>query len=118
MRTLFVFGEKEFKITIPDDARVTFGPWSPGEKSEYNRSARGTLRIYKTGSSDKDCMAVFSGVTSYREEGLDYSEKVAVEEGSTIWKSDQHGYERSEKVKREEQWSTPALETTTKKKKS
>jgi len=29
MRQLLVFGEKTFKIEVPDDAKITYGPWSP-----------------------------------------------------------------------------------------
>ena len=104
-KQLLVFGAKTFKITVPDDAKITFGPWSPQEaSSKYaatDRALVGTLRIYKT---EKEVMAVFSGVSGFRDLSLEYSEEVAKEEGATIWKSDQNGYEREEKVKRSKEW--------------
>ena len=108
-RVIRVFGEREFKLTIPDDSKVTFGPWSPpGIKNSYREGGRthsdnvGTLRVY--GKSKDDILAVFAGVYGFREESLGYSEKVAVEEGSTVWKDDQHGYVRDQKVTRRSQW--------------
>lgn len=105
MKTLLVFGEKTFKITVPDESKITFGPWSPpkGERTTMMSDAalRGTLRIY---DKDKNVIAVFSGVSGYRDAALNYSEQVAKEEGAVIWKSDQEGYQREEKVKRKEEW--------------
>jgi hypothetical protein len=51
-RTLLVFGVKTFKITIPTDAKITFGPFSPPTKNSgvYNEErAKGTLRVYRGG---------------------------------------------------------------------
>ena len=52
-RTILVFGQKNFKVEVPDDAKLTFGPWSPptGENkyagNVSDRALIGTLRIYK-----------------------------------------------------------------------
>ncbi len=54
---------------------------------------------------------MFSGVTGFRDTGLGYAEEVAREEGAVIWKSDQDGYQREEKVKRGRTWVTPELES-------
>lgn len=115
-RTILVFGQKTFKLVVPDDAKLTFGPWSPptGE-NKYSgqvsdRALVGTLRIYRGTKSTENILAVFSGVTGFRDLSLDYAEEVAKEEGATIWKSDQNGYEREEKVNRERRWITPELE--------
>ena len=113
-RTLLVEGVKIFKITIPDDARVTFGPFSPPPKTDGTRgvnwdsdSRKGTLRIYQAHSST-DVIAVFSGVTSFRDISvIEYSEMVAVEEGAKVWKSDSKGYEREEKVSSKQEWIDP-----------
>ena|SRR3990167_7356916 len=111
-RTLLIEGERTFRISIPDDAKVTFGPWSPpnGDKasrygSDGDGARRGTLRIYK--GTKENIVACFSGVKSFRDLSIDYSELVAKEEGATLWKSDQNGYEREEKVKREQEWVEP-----------
>lgn len=92
---------KDFKITIPDDAKVTFAPWSPPTRNNYDYKATGTLRVYKT---EKNVMACFSGVTGFRDVSLEYQEKVVVEEGATVWKNDKNEYTRETKVTREEQW--------------
>lgn len=108
-KQLLVFGEKTFKITVPDDAKITFGPWSPpsaGKEAYHSpEGKRGTLRIYK--GTEKNVLAVFSGVTGFRDLTLEYSEEVAKEEGATIWKSDQNGYEREEKRSLRKEWVEP-----------
>ena len=102
-RQLLVFGQKTFKINVPAGSRITFGPWSPPNGNEKygasEKSLSGTLRIYEGKSkTSENCIAVFSGVSGYRDLSLGYAEEVAKEEGATIWKSDQNGYEREEKV--------------------
>lgn len=109
MRTLLVMGDKTFKIVIPDDAKITFGPWAPPKKGaeysvERNLHAGGTLRIY---DKDKNVIALFCQVTSYRDLSLQYSEQVAKEEGAVIWKSDQNGYEREDKRQSRKEWVDP-----------
>lgn len=113
MKELLVSGPKTFKISIPDAAKVTFGPWSPGgaEDKSYRseKALNGTLRIYETAKSGASVLAVFSGVTGYRDLSLNYSEEVAREEGAVIWKSDKNGYEREEKVTRTAEFEKPLL---------
>ena len=76
MRELLVFGEKTFKITVPDDAKVTFAPFSPPSRDCYReqRKAVGTLRIYNT---EKNILSCFSCVTGFRYSALGYAEEVA-----------------------------------------
>ena len=111
MRTLLVQADKLFRINIPDDAKITFGPWSPsrnkGEIDYGDRygKATGTLRIYQ-GTKD-NIIGCFSGVTSFRDMSMDYQEKIAVEEGDSIWKSDNDGYKRESRVQRREEWAAP-----------
>jgi len=106
MRELLVFGEKTFRITVPDDAKVTYGPFSPPTKTESFEAradrAIGTLRIY-VGTRD-NIVACFAGVRGFRDLSLGYSEQVAKEEGATIWKSDKDGYTREEKFQRKDEW--------------
>ena len=111
-RQLLVFGEKTFKIEIPDDAKITFGPFSPPSRDGYAtrpERAVGTLRIYQ--GSKENIVALFAGVSGFRDLSLDYAEEVAREEGATIWKSDERGYEREEKMKRSKEWVAPELPT-------
>lgn len=105
---------KEFSITIPDDATLTFGPWSPpsekGKGESWSHEAkRGTLRVYAHGK--KEILAVFSGVTSFRDISIGFAEKIAVETGNSIWRDDETGYFRESKVQRTSGWITPALDT-------
>jgi hypothetical protein len=113
MRQLLVFGIKTFKITIPDDARVTFGPWSPPRKDNPDRysddSKKGTLRIYKGSERSGNVLAVFTHVTGFRDLSIAYAEEVAREEGAVIWKDDQNGYQREEKVTRQREWLEPEV---------
>lgn len=109
-RTLLVFGQKIFKLTIPNDARVTFGPWSPPNAKGYTRehSLDGTLRVYDGPSEKASIIFVQSGVSGYRDlDKIEYTEQIAKEEGATIWKSDQHGYQREEKHSRKYEWVNP-----------
>jgi hypothetical protein len=109
MRQLLVFGDKTFKIEIPDDAKITFGPWSPPTQRQdshaWHQSGRstGTLRVYQ--GSKENIVALFAGVTGFRDLSLSYAEQVAVEEGASIWRDDQEGYVREDKVSRRRSWS-------------
>ena len=98
-RTILVEGKKTLRVSIPDDARVTFGPWSPptgeGKYGATEKALSGTLRIYKGGTTkaNENILAVFSGVTGFRDlNSVDVSERVATEEVRTVWKSDAKGY--------------------------
>lgn len=122
-RTLLVVGDKEYKITIPDDCKITFGPFAPpsGKESGYGQSAKasGTLRIYQ--GTKENIIGCFSPVSSFRDiTSITYSEKVAVEEGASLWKNDVNGYEREERVKSRSEWrdeQLPAVTMTARKKK-
>jgi len=108
MRQLLVFGDKVFKIEIPDDAKITFGPWSPPTRGQdshaWHQSGKstGTLRVYR--GSKENIVALFAGVTGFRDLDLAYAEQVAVEEGASIWKNDEDGYVREDKVSRRRSW--------------
>ena len=108
-RQLLVIGDTTFRITIPDDAKVTFGPWSPPGKNRQfgEEERRGTLRIYQ-GSKD-NIIACFSRVLSFRDLSMQYAEQVAKEEGATLWKDDEQGYVRESKVQRSHEWVEPKL---------
>jgi len=109
MREVLVFGDKNFKIRIPEDARLTFGPFSPPPRGnqrgmgEWSDGAKaGTLRVY--GKTQKDVLAVFSGVRGFRDLSVGYAEEVAREEGATVWKDDEKGYVREEKRSLKREW--------------
>lgn len=116
MRTILVEADKTFRITIPDDAKITFGPWSPPRagndgSDRWNNTdgnKRGTLRIYQ--GTKENIIAVFSQVVSFRDLSVGYSVQVAKEEGATIWKDDEHGYMREHKQTVSKEWvQDPAL---------
>jgi len=109
MKQLLVFGDKIFKISIPDDAKVTYGPWSPPTKKGHwdEGSKAGTLRIYQ-GTKD-NIIACFAGVTGFRDLTMDYAEQIIKEEGATIWKDDEKGYVREDKIKRDKEWMNDPL---------
>lgn len=115
MRKILVSAAKKFILTVPDDAKLTFGPWSPpSDKSARepydSEGKRGTLRIYGPGpTASRECLAVFSGVVSFRDMSLGYAEEIVKEEGATIWHDDERGYYRDAKVERTVVWS-PSLE--------
>lgn len=108
-RTLLVYGRTEFRITIPADAKITFGPFAPPTRGGYEMAqgrAAGTLRIYD--KSKERCIACFSPVSGFRDLAMNYEEKIAVEEGASVWKSDAEGYRREDKVSRKSRWIEPA----------
>lgn len=81
-RTLKVWGESGvFSIKIPEDAKVTFGPWAPVNpgsstyKSGMSPERGGTLRIYKGTKTTGDVYAVFAGVQGFRDTSLEYEEE-------------------------------------------
>ena len=113
-KQLLVFGEKTFKITVPSNAQITFGPWSPPTKGNFGGdrdTLKGTLRVYQ--GSKANIIACFTGVSGFRDLSMNYAEQIAKEEGAVIWKDDKDGYQREEKVKRAQEWvinpETPAL---------
>jgi hypothetical protein len=123
MRTLLVYGSKTFKIDIPDDAKVTFGPFSPpksdkGDGFGREDSKRGTLRVYAGPTIASTMLACFSHVDGFRDLSVGYAEEVAKEEGATIWKDDERGYVRESKVSRTNDWIDDPVQKITGKKKS
>ena len=115
-RQILVLGEKEFRITVPDEARLTFGPWSPSSMKSADRyttekALTGTLRVYAGKTETSGVIGVFSGVTGYRDLSLiDYEEKTSIETGSVVWKSDKKGYYEEKKINRDEMWDDPIAE--------
>lgn len=103
MKTLLVKDNTgEFKVEIPMECRITFGPNVPYQrKGGYmDQQAGYSLRVYASGSKD-DLMAVFSNVVSFRDITIPVSKLVIREAGKSIWKSDEHGYTAEESVTRD-----------------
>jgi hypothetical protein len=119
-RTLILtINGKVSRVEIPDDAKVAYGKVDTKDRYNYNQT---TLRIYQ--GQDDNMLAAFTNVTDFRDVTLNYAEQIAKEEGATMWKSDNNGYIREEKVQRQKTWEAPMLtgleveesKTTTKKK--
>lgn len=83
-KTLLVFGAKTFRITIPPDAKVTFGPFSPPSKAGYGQrdTLVGTLRVYQ-GTKD-NIIGCFTQVSGFRDVSLAYEEEMPVSKGKVI----------------------------------
>lgn len=102
-RTLLVRdGKGIFKVEIPADAKVTFGPAIPfqgkGNASYAAETRQYALRIYK--GSKEHPLAVFTGVVEFRDESLPVYREVIREAGKTVWKSDEEGYKVESQVKK------------------
>jgi hypothetical protein len=120
MRTILVHAEETFQIEIPDDAELTFGPWSPpGEKRSgepwSSEQRRGTLRVYAPKKAE--IWAVFSGVRDFRDiSKVSYRKEVVQVKGetTTVWERDDGRYETSTSRKEQEkrQWLPELTENT------
>jgi hypothetical protein len=95
---------EEFRIGIPADAKITFGPSFPPMKNErgYGKPMEYALRIYR-GSKD-NLIAVFTGVREFREDGMTVEKKIHSEAGKTLWRSDEEGFKVATSVKRKEKF--------------
>jgi len=61
---------------IPDDAKITFGPMTPGSKNSYDYAK--VLRIYTSVSNQ---LAVFVGVTAFRDLSLTIKKRKVTSKG-------------------------------------
>lgn len=96
-------GKGAFKIEIPHDAKVTFGPsfvakgerrgMYDGNRQEY------ALRVY-VGNKETGLIGVWTGVHQFREIGIPVHRAIIREAGKTVWKSDEEGYSVSTEVKK------------------
>lgn len=102
MKTLLVEDQEgKFRIQVPDDAKMTFGPAVPFvKKNELAVGNRGyALRIYN--SSKDNPIAVFTGVRCFREANIVVEREVLRESGKTVWRSDEHGFKVESQGSRE-----------------
>lgn len=93
--------EGEFKVTVPPDAKLTFGPAIPGpSKSRGYEPSRMeyAVRIYK--GSKENLLAVFTGVYNFRDIEMPVAKLIVREAGKSVWKSDETGYKVEEDVKK------------------
>lgn len=97
-RTLLVKdGSGMFKVTIPEDWKVTFGRlYGSSGPRDYGSSEMG-LRIYETEAKQR---AVFTGVQWFRDLSIPVDRLVVAESGTSSWTRDENGSTESRSVKR------------------
>ena len=82
-RTLLVQTTHEkFKITIPEDWKVTFGK-QIGAPRDYEAGRE--LRLYETETKQRAC---FTGVTSFRDLSIPVTRIVTTDKGTEEWEDD------------------------------
>lgn len=94
-----VDGEK--RISIPKDAKLTFGPAIPGPSKDRGfgpREMEYALRVYL--KTKDNLIAIFTGVREFREIDMPVEKLVIREAGTAVWKSDETGYKTEQAVKR------------------
>lgn len=103
MRTILCKDDRgEFKIEVPDGAYLTFGADVPFEKNNgYQKHY--ALRVYSDKSKNK-ILATFCRVEWFRDLEMKMSRLIVREEGKSLWKSDEDGYEASQSVRRSQSW--------------
>lgn len=90
--------EGEFKITLPEGSRITFGPDIPfdkmkGSNNTYHLNNKSyALRVY-SGKTNDTLIAVFAGVHNFRPLDMPHAKLVIRESGKSLWKSDETGFE-------------------------
>jgi len=108
-RTLLLnTADGDMRITLPDGARVTFGPSIPYQKKDsYSAGREGySLRVYADKGTDS-LIAVFGGVNSFRDINLPLAKLIIREAGRSVWKSDEEGYKVEAEVKHKQAWIDP-----------
>jgi hypothetical protein len=104
-RTLLIqMKDDEYRVTIPPGARVTFGPTIPYQKKNEGYSSERhdgySLRVYESAKNDS-LIAVFSGVSSFRDISMPHAKLIVREAGKQVWKSDEEGYKVETEVRAE-----------------
>lgn len=104
-------GGKQLKMTVPTEAKVTFGPAFRDSKSkEYSGDREYALRVYEGATEKTPLLLCLTGVRSVRNTDVEFLELVISESGKKLWKTDKGGYKVEEAVKRDEKWiDTKAL---------
>lgn len=95
----------QFKLDVPEGARLTFGPDVPFERRGHNGpfttpSRAYSLRIY----IGDELIACLAGVHWFRKETIPMSRLIHVETGRKVWESSKDGYKIEEAVKKDSDW--------------
>lgn len=104
--------EGEFKVDLPANAKLTFGPNVPFARGDgHVTSQHGyALRVYV--ESKENIIAVFTNVRWFRDITLPVFRKVLKEAGKTLWRSDEQGFKVEREVKREESFEREVVKLT------
>lgn len=98
MRTYeIVAGREKYRVTVPDDWKVTFGPVAPGARGYADLA----LRFWEAENKQR---AIFRNVDSFRDLSIPYSRQLTSKSGESSWSEDDSGYEMSEHVNIETEW--------------
>lgn len=102
-RTLLIErqGLGRIKLTIPANAKVTFGAFAPGSKGSYG-DLSATLRIYV--GTQNNQIAVIRNVISFRDLSLAYEEEKVRKNGESTWHKSEHGSDYSESEIIDKEW--------------
>lgn len=92
-------GSDEFKITIPESWKVTFGPVSPGSKS-YGGSDL-ALRIYETAEKQR---AIFTNVQWFRDLSIPVLRKSVTKKAKSKSVSTDNTYQAEQEYEQSEEW--------------
>jgi len=97
--------EGDKRITLPAGSRITFGPTIPYQKKDsYGQEHKGySLRVYSSSATDS-LIAVFCGISSFRDITIPVEKLIIREAGKSVWKSDEHGYKVENEVQKEGKW--------------
>ena len=109
VRTLVIEGGTgTFRVKVPEDAKITFGPFSPPNPNarrgygDGGYSPIGTLRIYV--GSEKNIIGCFTHVYSFYEEGMEIEKLVVEESGESFWQTDETGSVQASSTRRKKNW--------------
>ena len=87
-----------FRMEIPEEWKVTYGPVFQGGKYGGGENA---LRVYEAESKQR---AIFTGVRSFRDLSIPVKRLLVSEKGSNKWEADRNGRRSKSNVEYERKW--------------
>lgn len=106
MKTVIVIpnSTKTFRVQLRDDSTCGFEwlkTWVDGAKTTaYDRAQL----LFVIRDAAGNMLASFENIRSFRDSTINYAEEIINEGGTVVWKSDNNGYEREEKVQKTRSW--------------
>lgn len=105
MRTLLVKTRRdgEFKVTVPDNWKITFSAFQPGRGQGFGEEGN-ALRMYEGNSQQRAC---FTGVTSFRDLSIKVEKLKVTKNGKREWQDLGDGnIKESNEVQVDSVWET------------